>query len=171
MSTDAFLHDVRAVYQGEVLGEALFSALLAAEAVLERRQYLATMLQLESETKVRLRPFLVRLGIDVSEEESARAEGARLAALYSNRTWPELLDWLRVETARHAELYRSLAATAAVQDRPDLEYMVDHEELLSRSAAEAMTDSTTIARALIDARLAHPLWEASPLAGVRNHSL
>ena len=60
-------------YRGEQIGEAASSYLVTHEANPVRRYKWATLLQLETETKARLRPFLMRLGLSPAQTDvSAR---------------------------------------------------------------------------------------------------
>ena len=56
-------------YQGEVLGEAVFAYHVKHEQSPEKRIKWATLLQLETETKARLRPFLMSLGLNVAQDD------------------------------------------------------------------------------------------------------
>ena len=56
-------------YQGEGLGEAVFDNFVRLEENAERRYKWGTLLQLETETKARLRPFLTRLGLSIVQED------------------------------------------------------------------------------------------------------
>jgi len=51
---------IRRLYESEVNGEAIYSTLLKAAKAERDRYYFATLLQLESETKAWLQPFLFR---------------------------------------------------------------------------------------------------------------
>ena len=55
---------VEIMYQGEVLGEALLNAYVALEPDAVRRYKWGTILQLETQTKARPRPFLHRAGAE-----------------------------------------------------------------------------------------------------------
>ena len=54
------------MYQGEVIGEVLFNAMLSLFPEPDHQYKSATMLQLETETKARLRPALLELGASLS---------------------------------------------------------------------------------------------------------
>jgi hypothetical protein len=59
---------IRELYESEVFGETLTLALLAAAKNERERYHHGTLLQLETETKARLRPFLFKHGINLSED-------------------------------------------------------------------------------------------------------
>ena len=57
----------RELYESEILGETLFLALVREAKTPRDRYHLATLLQLESETKARLRPLLFKHGVSLDE--------------------------------------------------------------------------------------------------------
>ncbi len=101
-----------AVYQGEVCGDALLSALLATAASPPHRRQVAKMLQRVSEANVRLRPFLARLGLSEVEDESARAGGRRAAQRLVTLPWPDFLTALGAEIEAYVERSRKIAERA-----------------------------------------------------------
>lgn len=75
MPSTAFNAGIIEMYQGEVLGEALFDRMLKSFDDPIQHYKVATMLQLESETVTRLRPTMLELGLDLSATEKSRALG------------------------------------------------------------------------------------------------
>ena len=69
------------LYQSEVLGEQAFLALVGAAKNPRDKYHFGTFLQLESETKVRLRPLLTKYGIPFIESVESRDAGAGLTHL------------------------------------------------------------------------------------------
>jgi hypothetical protein len=57
----------RELYESEILGENMFLALVAAAKNPRDRYHFGTLLQLESETKARLRPLLFKHGVSLDE--------------------------------------------------------------------------------------------------------
>ena len=86
---------INELYQSEVLGEQAFLALMAAAKNDREKYHFGTFLQLESETKVRLRPFLQKYGMKFIEEPSSGEEVAGFVALYQQSTWQEFLAALK----------------------------------------------------------------------------
>ena len=81
MSLQEYRSALEEQYQGEVAGETSICQLLK-QFTSPRQQYLlGSMLQLETETKARLRPAAAKLGISLIESDSARASGEALADL------------------------------------------------------------------------------------------
>ena len=86
---------INELYQSEVLGEAAFLALIKAAKNDREKYHFATLLQLETETKARLRPFLFRHGIDFDESQGSDETVAGFLALYQHHDWLEFLVQLR----------------------------------------------------------------------------
>lgn len=119
-------------YSGEVLGEALYSALLAASASESEGLKMAALLQLETETKARLRPYLLAAGVSVVEEAADRDKGQALAAYFGSLPWGERLEGLRTLVLDQVvPRYRKFADAARARERADEEAlclgMVEHE--------------------------------------------
>ena len=64
---------INELYQSEVLGEAAFLALVNIAKNAREKYHIGTVLQLETETKARLRPFILAHGIDLVEEHDSTA--------------------------------------------------------------------------------------------------
>lgn len=79
MTTDEFRDCLVDYYQTEVLGEAFFEALVGAFSDPDHAYKIGSLLQLETETKARLRPAIVQLGGSVEELEQSRQIGRELA--------------------------------------------------------------------------------------------
>ena len=120
-------------YEGEVLGETIYSALYeAANDPLERRKW-ATLLQLETETKAWLRPHLVAHGVGVEEHGVDRQRVLDLVVPALGQTWLEQMQVLAdgIET-QAIPPYQAFAEEAKSRGDSDQEsvcrYMVDHEK-------------------------------------------
>lgn len=88
MSEVAYPACIRALYESEIFGEASFLALIKI-ATNERDGYqFGTLLQLETETKARLRPFLSNHGIDLSESMDL-GDVAGVVAACEQQDWQE----------------------------------------------------------------------------------
>ena len=131
--TDAYLDGVMAVYQGEVLGESMFSGLLATAAP-EHRHYFAAMLQMETEAKAMLRPLLMRHGLSIVESEVSRQEGYGHAARLGALPWPDFLRVVTDEILVYVGRYQGFADQAPPEDRAAMQAMVDHEKSFVRFA-------------------------------------
>ena len=157
MSFDAYRAALQEQYQGEVAGEASISRMLK-QFTSPRQQYLlGSMLQLETETKARLRPAAASLGIDLVESEDARAEGEALAELAKGLDWQAANQALVGPLADFTQRYREIAAIAPPEFKELAESMVTHEEsLLQVARSEANGKNEDAINAVVD-QLVFPL--------------
>lgn len=135
---ERYRQGVMEIYQGEVLGEAMFSGLLASAAP-QHKAYFEAMLQMETETKARLRPLLVRHGLSLVESEEWRAQGYRDAARLGALGWEDFLATFTAEISVYIEKYQDIADLAPAEDRPLLGAMVEHERKFVRFAVAELT--------------------------------
>lgn len=132
MNRDEYLKAVNEfIYQGEVFGEAILNAYVTLESDPERRYKWGTLLQLESETKARLRPFITRLGLSVAQNDVS-AQVAELAASYASKSWPQLMKGVVDITSFYLQKFREIAAAAPESEREVTESMVTHEIAFQR---------------------------------------
>jgi len=138
------------LYQGEVLGEAVFARFAARESDPMRRYKWESLLQLESETKVRLRPFLARLGLSISDADvKDRADG--FAQNYSTTPWADQMKTLIEVTDFFLGKFREVAAFAPEGDRSITQSMIAHEQAIQDFAKLELAGN---ARSSIDAVVA-----------------
>ena len=84
---------INELYQSEVLGEQAFLALIAVARNAREKYHFGTLLQLESETKVRLRPFLQKYDMQFVENQENGEQVAGFVAAYQDNNW---LDFKRL---------------------------------------------------------------------------
>jgi hypothetical protein len=147
---------LKELYLGECLGEAVFNAYLAAEADPSRLHKWACCLQLETETKARLRPFLAKLGLDLSQPDYS-GPAASLSASYLSKSWLEHMARLAAATDRYLETFRSLAEAAPPEERETVASMVEHEIALNQFAKLELSGEGYRSLDLIIAQLRWPL--------------
>jgi hypothetical protein len=147
------------MYQGEVLGEALFSRLLETETHPEMRYAYSCLLQLETETKARLRSILVRHGLPISESESNRAEGASWANSLRTLDKQVFLNKFTEEIAPYAERYSDFAQQAAAEDAECLQYVAKHEQAIHHFLIGLKTRSPRESISAARDLLRFPLYE------------
>ena len=155
MHDDKYLEGVTELYQAEIIGEGLFSTLIA-NCPAEHAYGMALLLQLEGEAKVRLRPFLWRLGISVVENEAMRAAGIEEARKLSQMPWRRAMLELAELARPYRDRYRALAAAAPPEDKPHVQFMVDHEVTVMRFAELAAAGDNAAAHELVRSQLEHP---------------
>ncbi|CAL1693073.1 hypothetical protein MMB232_03256 (plasmid) [Brevundimonas subvibrioides] len=120
-------------YNGEVLGEAVYSALIASTEDLTIQLKLSYLLQLETETKAWLRRYLLAAGMNVVEPDDIRTMGASLAATMNAMSWKEGMQAIyTIATDDLLPHYRRYADESRLRGRPDeaavCDHMVEHEE-------------------------------------------
>ena len=146
MST--FAEALTEFYGGEIVGEVVYSGLLETAKSDDQRLKLATLLQLETETKAWLRPHMIARGVSVEEKESDRGTGAAYIAQFKPLTWAQLMQGLHDAIATHyVPRYQSFADDAKRRDRPDEEtvcrYMVEHEKAQLEFAKLELSGAST----------------------------
>ena len=160
MSTESFPEDLMEMYQGEVIGEVAFNRMLSQFEDPDHRFKVAVMLQLETETKARLRPAMVELGLDLTEAETARAQGEGLAQILEGKSWHEAMLVLRDALVPYVERYREITAEAPASYRELAQSMVTHEESLHRFAELEIAGEDEKSLDGIVAQLVFPLPKA-----------
>jgi hypothetical protein len=152
-----FRDDLQDLYQGEIIGEALFDRMLEFYDDPVQRYKVALMLQLETETKARLRPAMLELGADIRELDASREAGLTMAAALAGKPWAEAMTTLHEALIPYVERYTAIAANAPARYRELAQSMVRHESaLLSLAACEAAGDGANSAADII-AQLQYPL--------------
>ena len=136
-------------YSGEVLGEAIYSALLSEARSDDERLKWGNLLQLETETKVWLRAPMVAHGVSIVEQTADREKGTALAEPLKSLPWTVQMQALR-DAIRNDFIprYQAHADAARKRGAADEEaaclYMVEHEraqlEFAERELAGASSD-------------------------------
>jgi len=134
MERDAYLAGVAELYTGEIIGEGLASRWLEMTDDPQRQYKLMLFLQFESEAKVRLRPFLVSLGLGIAESAEARAAGIAAAETFANLPWCEGMRQLADLSRPYLARYEALLAAAPASDWPWVSFMAVHEAAVVRFA-------------------------------------
>jgi len=145
MIDNAYLKGVAELYQGELLGEVVFDQLLRTIEDNEQRYELATMLRLESETKARLRPWVLRRGLDLREDSTFRAQGLASAEMMAPLPWREKINAL-YESLRDQFIprHKEIAAMAPPEDAEIAASMVEHESTLLEMARREVSESANV---------------------------
>lgn len=119
---------INELYQSEVLGEQAFLALMAVAKNEREKYHFGTFLQLESETKVRLRPFLHKYEMAFVEEPSSGDEVAGFVALYQENSWLDFLAALKPLIDQFLARFHEIANVGPAEDHDILRSMIKHEE-------------------------------------------
>jgi len=124
---------IRELYESEILGEKISLALLK-EAKTDRDKYhIGTLLQLETETKARLRPFLHRYGMSLDEEADPRGLDDFVGA-YKAMSWKEFAGFLTEPVQSFLSRFEEIAAAAPPEDKSVVDSMIEHEAAILRWA-------------------------------------
>ena len=135
MTRDEYLTSINEhFYQGEVLGEAFFAYCVNHEKDPERRKKWAALLQLETETKARLRPFLASLGLSVAQDDVTARIG-EITAGFADKPWQQHMREIEEITTFFLDKFRAIEAAApAGKERDMASTMVLHETAINNFA-------------------------------------
>lgn len=127
MSLAEFKKGLSEEYQGEVIGEIFFSGLLEHFENPQHRYKLVTLLQLETETKARLRPAALDLGVDLSELDESRKMGHDFLKSCEGMDWRTMMAHLETVVEPYVKRYREIAEIAPPEYKEIADSMVVHE--------------------------------------------
>jgi hypothetical protein len=130
MTNDIFKQGLAELYQGEILGEVLFDQMLSYFQDQDKQYKLSVMLQLETETKARLRPAMVLLGIDLREQKEFRKNGLDMASSMKGKSWESAMTIIRDAVKPAVERYKEIVSCAPPEYLKLAESMVIHEQSL-----------------------------------------
>ncbi len=157
MSLDAFKKGVMEMYQGEIIGEVLANRMLAFFDDPGQRYKMAVVLQLETETKARLRPVIMELGLDPTELEESRRAGHEFAEGLAGLDWTDAMAQLQAGVKPFVDRYIAVEALAPAEYRELAHSMVVHEQSIYRFAELEATGNTSTSLDDIVAQLTYPL--------------
>src|SRR5437870_5498841 len=121
-------------YQGEVLGEAVSLWFIEHESDPMRRYKWGTLLQLETETKARLRPFLARLGLSLVQNDVS-AQVVEFTRDFADKSWQQQMQDIASVTDFFLEKFRAIEAAAPDDPERDMaRAMVVHETAINNFA-------------------------------------
>ena len=148
----------RELYESEILGETLFLALVTEAKSPRDRYHLGTLLQLESETKARLRPLLFKHGVTLDEAADLALVELAIGA-YRDISWQEFAALNVPVVEDFLARFEAIAKIGDEADREILESMVRHEASILRWAT--MERDGVVHGSLDDviAQLSYPLPE------------
>ena len=153
MASDAFRKGMIELYQGEILGEVFFGNMLSYFGEPDRQYKIAVMLQQETETKARLRPAMMLLGLDLAEQDEYRAMGLKMASALKGLDWLDAMAMIRDAVRPFVVRYKEIAADAPPEHQELADSMVVHEQSIFdcaefELAGEGQTSVDTIAAQL-----------------------
>jgi hypothetical protein len=130
MNPEEYIRRLQEIFQGEVLGEAMFHTLARAMLNPEHRYKMSVLEQLEIETKELLRNSLQRLGGDTTESASARENGIAQATALAAMPWEKFMHVFRREVANFVARFEELEKSGPPADARFLAAVTAHERAL-----------------------------------------
>ena len=122
---------LRELIESEIFGEAVSLALLEVAKNERERYHLTSLLQLETETKARLRPLLYKHKLPLSENIPLKhIEG--IVHGYINCGWEEFTKANIGIVEGFLSRFKEIAAAGPNEDREILESMIRHESAILR---------------------------------------
>ncbi len=126
-------------YQGEVLGEALFSSMADHEEDPERRNQLEVLTLLERSTKQLAEPVFERKALDRGDTAATLSAAKELADVVAEISWEEFLASIEPVTEQFLLKYRELVELATEDfEREIAEQYVAHELALAAFTRRAL---------------------------------
>jgi hypothetical protein len=137
--TSSFGDNLREFYEGEVLGEALYSGLLDAARNARERQIWGVLLQLETETKAWLRGPMTTAGVSLVEPQEPRERAARYVKGLAPLGWRAQMQTLHdviggQVVPRFLEFAEAAVERGATEEESVCRKMVEHEEVQAELA-------------------------------------
>lgn len=122
---------LRELYESEIFGEALTLALCEISRTARERYHNGTLLQLETETKARLRPLLFKYGLSLAEDADLSAVPQMVSA-YRAASWREFMGITIPVVKQYLARFEQIAKAGPVDDQPFLRSMIRHEASILR---------------------------------------
>lgn len=150
-------------YDGEVLGEAIYSGLLAAAGSERERRVWGVLLQLETETKCWLRAPMTAAGVSLVESDASRERAGRYVASMTRLDWPAqmktLADLIDDQLVPRFEGFAEAArARAAGDEEAVCRHMVVHEQVQADLARRELAgEPLERVLAAVEGQLRYPL--------------
>ena len=142
MSLAEFKEGFKEEYQGEVIGEVFFDGLLKRFDSPQHRYKLATLLQLETETKARLRPTALELGLELAELDEYRKLGHDFVESCEGMDWKGVMAYLGPLVETYVNKFTGIAEIAPPEYKDVADSMVVHETaILTFANLEASGDT------------------------------
>ena len=146
-------------YQGEVTGEVALNRLLVRFQSPRQQYLLGTVLQLETETKARLRATVALLGLDIVESEEAQRAGNELADVVDGLDWQSSMKTLGDALTPVVTRFEDIAEIGPEEYQDLAESMVVHEKLIKQLFDDEAQGAGLSAAAEISSQLRFALPE------------
>ena len=120
---------IRRLYESEANGELIYGALLRVAKSERERYHLGTLLQLETETKAWLQPFLFKHRVELSSPD-IRPFVDQAVSLYASHGWRALMHAAQTVVAQAIADFEAIAAVSPISDSAYTRGMVEHERAI-----------------------------------------
>jgi len=142
MISQEFMKALHGVYSGEQFGEAFFARLIPTAENQMQSYILGSLLQLETEGKIVMRPLMLKLGLPLAGNENAIAEGASAARAMMDMSWTDKFVAIVSIIREHGlPQYEALAGMVSAEEEKaayDLALFMGEHERVILAAAENM---------------------------------
>lgn len=156
MSSLVYPQCLRKLYASEANGEKIYGALLKVAKTERHRRHFATLLQLETETKARLQPFLFGHGVEpFARDIQPLIDGA--VALYREQGWHALMAGTRPVVLKGIAEFEAIAALGPAEDAEILASMARHENAILSWAEAKLAGKEEGSLAAVNAELVHAI--------------
>ncbi|MBK5396373.1 hypothetical protein JFU47_06515 [Pseudomonas sp. TH39(2020)] len=130
MNAVAYPAWVRELYESEIFGEKLALELIKLAKSKRDEYHFGTLLQLETETKARLRPFLAKYGISLSENIEPGDIESIVSAYQATHNLQEFSAVIKPAVEAFLSRFEEIARICPEEDRDVAESMVRHESAI-----------------------------------------
>ena len=148
---------IRELYESEIFGEASALALIKAAKNDHDRYRFGTLLQLETETKARLRPFLAKYGLPLTEDMDLTEVQGMVNAYKATSSFREFAAAIVPAIEHFHARFAQIAQSGPPDDRPVLESMVRHESAILNWLTQEKDDHAEGALDAMIGELKYPL--------------
>lgn len=120
---------LRDLIESEIFGEAVSRAIWEVAKNDRERYHFATLMQLETETKARLRPLLYKHGVSLSEQAPTE-QIAEIVEAYLNSSWEEFAGFNKEVVLGFLARFKEIAEAGPDEDKEILHSMIRHEKAI-----------------------------------------
>lgn len=131
MTAPAYPACIRELYESEIFGEASALALIAVVKNEHDRYRFGTLLQLETETKARLRPLLAKHALPLTETMDL-GDVVGMVGAYQAGSFQQFAAAMTPVIQTFLSRFKEIAQAGPAEDREVLESMVRHESAILR---------------------------------------
>lgn len=132
MINRTYIEHVEQAYQGEVYGEAMYTAIAESMVEPDHARKWRVMVELEIRIKAEMFSLVSRLGGDTREHESSRQKGIDDAQRYIGLPWMRLMEIFSRELDPVIAEYSNLEKGCPEEDARALRALTEHELVAKR---------------------------------------